>query len=128
MILINQESFIINGGKTTKYFKLERGAWQGDPISAYFLILALKILFIFVNNSPKVKVLKIFKHEFLYTAYADDTTFFLKDRKSITELMNELNTFSKFSGLKSNKTKCEIAGIVFWMGFRWHSVAWNVLS
>ena len=52
-----------------------------------------------------------FKHEFLYTTYADDTTFFLKDRNSIIELMSELNTFSKFSGLKSNKTKCEIAGI-----------------
>ena len=25
--------------------------------------------------------------------------------------MNELNTFSNFSGLKPNKTKCEIAGI-----------------
>ena len=55
--------------------------------------------------------MNIFKHEFLYTAYADDTTFFLKDRNSIIELMNELNTFSNFSGLKPNKTKCEIAGI-----------------
>ena len=34
-ILKNQESCMINGGKTTKYFKLERGGWQGDPISAY---------------------------------------------------------------------------------------------
>ena len=66
---------------------------------------------IFVKNNPKVKGLNIFKHEFLYTAYADDTTFFLKDRNSIIELMNELNTFSNFSGLKPNKTKCEIAGI-----------------
>ena len=53
----------------------------------------------------------MFKHEFLYTAYADDTTFFLKDRNSIIELMNELNIFSNISGLKPNKTKCEIAGI-----------------
>ena len=32
----------------------------------------------------------------LYSAYAADTTFFLKDRNSITELINELNTFSNF--------------------------------
>ena len=32
-ILKNQESCIINGRKMTKYFKLERGARQGDPIS-----------------------------------------------------------------------------------------------
>ena len=65
-----------------------------------------------MKNNPKVKGLNIFKNEFLYTAYADDTTFFfLKDRNSIIELMSELNIFSNFSGLKHNKTKCEIASI-----------------
>ena len=48
---------------------------------------------------------------FLYTAYADETTFFLKDTKSVIELMNIFDTFSKFSGLKPNKSKCEIASI-----------------
>ena len=109
-ILNNQETYISNGGKTN-YFKLERGARQEDSISAHLFILVLEIFFIFVKNNPKVKGLNMFKHEFLYTAYADDTTFFLKDRNSIIELMNELNIFSNISGLKPNKTKCEIAGI-----------------
>ena len=52
--------------------------------------------------------MNIFKHGFSYTAYADDTTFFLKDGNSVIKLMSE---FSKFSGLKPNKTKCEVAGI-----------------
>ena len=84
-ILNNQESCIINGRKTKKYFKLERDARQGDPISAYLFILVLEIFFIFIKNNPKVKGLNIFKHEFLCNAYADDTTFFLKDRNSIIE-------------------------------------------
>ena len=82
-----------NGGKTTTYFKLERGARQGNPIAAYLFILVLEIFFIFVKINTKVKGLKIFRHQFLYTAYANDITFFLKDRKSIIELINELNTF-----------------------------------
>ena len=35
IMLKNQESCVINGGKISKYFKLERGTRQGDPISAY---------------------------------------------------------------------------------------------
>ena len=73
-------------------------------------ILVLEIIFVFVKNNPKGKGLKIFRHEFVYTAYAY-STFFLKDRKSKIELTNELNTLSNFSELKRSKTKCEIAGI-----------------
>ena len=76
--LNNEESCIINRGKTTKYFKLERGTQQGDSISAYLFILILEIFFIFVKSNPKVKGLKL-------------------------------------------------CLLLFWMGFKWHSVAWNVL-
>ena len=47
----------------------------------------------------------------MYTAYADDTTFFLKNKESVKEVMNAFDTFSLHSGLKPNKSKCEIAGI-----------------
>ena len=43
-LLINQESCIINGGFTTKYFKLDKGTRQGDPISAYLFVLVLEIV------------------------------------------------------------------------------------
>ena len=44
-LLNNQESCIINGGFTTKYFKLDKGTRQGDPISAYLFIVVLEIVF-----------------------------------------------------------------------------------
>ena len=39
ILLKNQESCIINGGITWKYFNLERGTREGDQISAYLFIL-----------------------------------------------------------------------------------------
>ena len=80
ILLKNQESCIINGGNTTKHFKLEKGTRQGDPISAYLFILVLEIVYLSIKENKKIKGLSIFNHTFLYTAYADDTTFFLKDK------------------------------------------------
>ena len=45
IILTNQESCVMNGGNSTGYFKLERGARQGDPISAYLFILVIEVFF-----------------------------------------------------------------------------------
>ena len=80
ILLKNQESCIINGGNTTKHFKLEKGTRQGDPISAYLFILVLEKEYLSIKENKKIKGLNIFNHTFLYTAYADDITFFLKDK------------------------------------------------
>ena len=50
MLLKNQESCIINGGITTKHFKLEKDTRQGDPISAYLFALVLKIAFLYIKE------------------------------------------------------------------------------
>ena len=80
ILLKNQKSCIINGGNITKYFKLEKGARQGDPIPAYLFILVLEIVFLLsIKENKNIKGLNIFNHTFLYTADVDDTTFFLND-------------------------------------------------
>ena len=38
-------------------------------------------------------------------------TFFLIDKESLAEVMKFFNIFSSFSGLKFNKSKCEVTGI-----------------
>ena len=103
ILLKKQLSCVINGGFTTSYFNLEKGARQGDPASAYLFILALEVLFISIKNNQNIKGLEIFKHEFLYTAYANDSTFFLKNIKSVKELIKSFERFYPFSDLKSNR-------------------------
>ena len=92
ILLKNQESCVINGGHTTKYFRFERGARQGDPISACLFILALKILFIFIKFNKNIDGINIFNHEYLYTVYAEDTTFFLKNQTSMKNVLNDIET------------------------------------
>ena len=54
-----------------------------------------------------MKDLNIFNHEFLYTAYADDTTFFLKDKISVFEILKNRflkSVFSLVSGLSAEQS------------------------
>ena len=111
IFLNEQESSVIKGGITTKYFKLEKGARQGDPVSEYLFMLCLEILFLLIKNNKNIKVIKMFENTFLYTAYEDDSACFLKDKNSIKELLNTISYFSSFTGLKTNLSKCKVAGI-----------------
>ena len=96
----------MNGGITIRYFRLQQGVCQGNPILAYVFVLCLKILFILIKNGPNIKDIEILEYCYLYTAYADDGTFFLKYENSIVHLSKKFKLFSDFSGLKPNTTKC----------------------
>ena len=73
ILLRNQESCIINGGTTKKYFKLEKGTRQGDPISTYSFILVFGI---YVKENKNIEDINIFHNVFLNSAYANDTLSF----------------------------------------------------
>ena len=95
-ILNKLESCVINSGKTTQYFQLNRGACQGDPISAHLFILVMEVLFTLINNNEKIQGLDILNYCFLYSAYADDSTFFLQNIDSVIELARHLKNFHLF--------------------------------
>ena len=118
VLLNKQQSWVINRGFTTRYFKLEKGACQGDPISAYLFILALEVLFELIKNNADIRGIKIFNHASfsLYNAFADDSTFFLHEVLSVKNLIDTFTVFSPFLGLKANFRKCEIAGLGFLKG------------
>ena len=88
VLLHDQQSCVINEGFTTPYFNLEKGACQGDPISAYLFILGLEVLFESIKNNVDIRGIAIFNHVFLCTAFADDKTFFLNDFLSIKNLID----------------------------------------
>ena len=51
ILIKNQESCIVNGGITTTFVSLDSEARQGDPISVFFFILALKVSFVLIKSN-----------------------------------------------------------------------------
>ena len=110
-MLNNQESCIINGGITTHYFNLKKGTRHGDLISTYLFILVLEAVFCVIKLNKNIQGLKIFNHKFHYTTYADDTTFFLKEKISVSKTLNIFEKLFLVSGLIPYTIKFEIATI-----------------
>ena len=65
ILLNDEESCVINGGKTSKYFRLGRGFRQGDPISALLFMLVLEILLLLIKTKVQIAGLTIFGHCYL---------------------------------------------------------------
>ena len=72
-----------------------------DPISTYLFIIALEVLFILIKNKDNIKGIDLYDHSFLFTAYADDSTFFLKDVVSVRVLIDTFKLFSCFLWTKT---------------------------
>ena len=110
----NVSSCVINNGVSSPSFKLGRGVRQGDPLSPYLFVVAIEILAIFIRSNTNIKGITIGDNETKLLAYADDMTALLSDITSAKELLDSLNTFEMYSGLKMNvsKTKAMWIGIM----------------
>ena len=67
----------------------------------------MEILFIALRSDENIKGFKIENTEIKLTAYADDASYFLKDKNSAKNLLIKIEQFSKISGLEVNRTKSE---------------------
>ena len=90
---------------------MSRRTKQGDPLSPYLFILVFEILCIQVRNDPSVKGFKIFDIEIKLSAFADDTTFFVRNKESINRLLNIMRKFGEFSSLHANVENAKLVGL-----------------
>ena len=110
-IFKKSQSCVMNNGTSTEYFNLERGARQGYPLSPYLFILAVETLFIQIRSDSSIKGFRIKRIEIKLSAYADDTTFFVKDSQSLQRILKLMKEFQVFSSLTTNVEKCEASWI-----------------
>lgn len=100
-------SCIISDGFASNFLNISRGARQGCPLSPYLFVLCVKILAIAIRQNKRIRGIKISDTEFKISQLADDTTCFLSDEESGFEVLNIMQTFHSFSGLKINLNKTE---------------------
>ena len=96
---------VINNGHISPWFHLERGVRQGCPLSPYLFILAAETLSTRIRNTAEIKGIYFNNTEIKITQLADDTTCFLKDKKSLQHVLDIFKDFEICSGLKVNIDK-----------------------
>lgn len=106
------ESCILNKGRTSAYFSVERGVRQGDPLSPYLFVLAMEVITSCLLNNKSIHGVTVGENEFKVVHYADDTTVILKDETSLHHLLEQMKYFENISGLKINNSKTK----AIWLG------------
>ena len=104
----NRRSYISNNGFLSNRICMERGIFQGCPISPLLFLCAIEVLAISIRNNENICGIKVGGVEKKISLLADDTTCFLQsDLDSFKNLFEILNSFASLSGCKINMSKSE---------------------
>ena len=103
---------VLVNGYATDYFSLYRGLRQGCPLSCFLFLLCVEPLGI-ATRSMDIEGIRVCGQEWKISQFADDTTFFLNgSERSLSKVLDLLDSFSRVSGLKVNCEKSE----ALWIG------------
>ena len=109
----NISSCVLNNGFATKHFNLSRGVRQGCPLSGILFVIGVEILSNAIKRSKEIEGIQIDQNKSIkITQYADDTTVFVKNIRSVHRLFDLLRQFENCSGLRIYQSKSEI----LWLG------------
>ena len=96
---------------------LERGVRQGDALSPMLYVLCVQVLACKIRASPDVRGFLLpgaSGLEFRVCQYADDTTAFVKDERSLHALFNIIADFERGSSTKLNRVKTAALWLAAW--------------
>jgi hypothetical protein len=99
---------VINLGKLTDYYPLERSCRQGDPISGTLFLLIIQSFLDRVLNNADIPGYSFNNKNYKISTFADDTTLILTHEDQIRTVLEISKEYSKVSGLESHPQKTEL--------------------
>ena len=86
-------SCVLNNGHASEFFSLQRGVRQGCPLSGLLFVIGIELFARTLKNDHTIKGIEVGQEEIKITQYADDTTIFVRDCESVTQLLKLLEEF-----------------------------------
>ena len=109
VLILDFKAGVLHAGNLSDYFKLERGAKQGDPLAALLFIVAVEILSIRLKHDPDITHYQLEETIVRLILYADDLNLFMEyDEKSLRTAMKILQEFKDISGLEIQVKKTQV--------------------
>lgn len=112
----NTVSCVLHNGHMSSFFAQRNGLRQGCNLSPLLYVVAAEVMANQIRQSEyihgiELPFLEYDKNEVKITQFADDTTVFVKDEESITNVLKTFELFSQISGLYINKSKSDAVWI-----------------
>ena len=108
-----RKSYIMNNGFLTTGIDMNRGIFQGCPISPYLFLFVMETVALAIRQNDNIEGIPIADKELKISMLADDITCFLNgSADSFHNLFSTLDTFGICSGCKLNFSKSE----AIWIG------------
>ena len=71
------ESCVLNNGRASYFFEIQRGARQGCPLLPYLFVLSVEVLAKAIRENKSIKGIFVKRREIKLSQYADDTKLIL---------------------------------------------------
>ena len=117
---------MLHNGHASEFFLLEKGVRQGCPLSGLLFVPGIELFARALQKDTTIRGIQVGHKELKSTQYADDTTVFVRDLDSVSQLLKLLSGFKDISGLEINKHKTEAMWLGSWrncketpFGFKW---------
>eukprot|EP00057_Strongylocentrotus_purpuratus_P026288 XP_011680762.1 PREDICTED: uncharacterized protein LOC583642 [Strongylocentrotus purpuratus] len=108
-----RKSYVSNYGNLTRPLNMERGIFQGCPISPYLFLLVIESMALAIRQNPNIQGIPVAENELKISLLADDSTCFIDGSdNSFKSLFDTIGFFSESSGCKLNISKSE----AIWIG------------